>query len=197
MNFSRFFGNESGAVSISASWLIGIFIVLTGGAAEMGNTYWQSNAIQHAAKMGARIATTSAPVSVELATMTGLGTNVEVGDPVPAYKIVCYGKTQSCNRGGFNQNAFNKIFYGRNIDGTCAATTQEKRGMCDMFTSLTPDNVVITYESSGMGRAGNPPILMPVVTVSIADLEQNYLFLDFLGERTIGTQVSALAEDLK
>lgn len=194
---SGFLNDDSGAVSVSASWLIGIFIVLTGGAAEMGNSYWQSNAIQHAAKMGARIATTSEPVSVELATMTGLSSNVDVGDPVPAYKIVCHGKTQSCNRGGFNQLAFNKIFYGRNNDGTCEATTQETRGMCDMFENLIPENVVITYESSGMGRAGNPPILIPVVTVTIADLEQNYLFLDFLGERTIGTQVSALAEDLK
>lgn len=194
---SRFRKNNDGAVTISASWLIGTFIVLTGGAMEMGNTYWQSNAIQHAAKTGVRIATTSTSVSQELVTMTGLTTGVEVGDPIPNYKIVCWGKSQSCNRGEFNTEAFQKIFYGRDADGNCEATTSEKRGMCDMFDNLLPENVIITYESSGMGRAGNPPLLIPLVTITVVDVKQDYVFLDFLGERTISTAVSALGEDLK
>ncbi len=197
MIFNRFRKDEKGAVAVSASFLIGTFIVLTGGAVEMGYSYWKSNAIQHAAKTGARIATTSKPVSTELSTMTGLITGVEVGDPIPDYKIVCYGKTQSCNRGGFDQTAFDKIFYGRNADGTCEGTSRETRGMCDMFDELGPENIVISYESSGMGRAGNPAILVPLVTVSVVDFDQDYVFLNFLGQRTISTKVSALGEDLK
>lgn len=194
---SKFKRNERGAVTVSAAWLMGIFIILTGGAVEMGNTYSQSNAIQHAAKIGVRIASTSTPVSTEISTMTGLSGNVEVGDPIPDYKIVCSGKTQSCNRGAFDTVAFNKIFYGRNLDGLCETTARETRGMCDLFEDLNPENIVVTYESSGMGRAGNPPILVPLVTVSVVEVEQDYLFLDFLGSRKIGTAVSALGEDLK
>lgn len=192
-----YLNNQDGAVSVSASWLLTIMFVLVGGGVEMAHSYWQSNAIQHAAKMGARIATTSAPVAVELTTMTGLQGGVDAGDPMPDYKIVCSGGSQSCNRGGFNQDAFDAIFYGRDRDGQCDATNRERRGMCDLFDQLDPEDVTVTYQNSGMGRAGSPPALLPLVTVTVSGVEQDYVFLDFLGTRNLSTQVTVLGEDLR
>jgi len=194
---SRFLKDQNGAVAISASWLTGIFIVILGGGIEVSHSYWRANTIQHAAKMGARIATTTSPVSTELTTMTGLESGVSTGDPMPDYKIVCSGKTLSCNRGGFDQAAFDRIFYGRDSDGLCEGTARERRGMCDLFDDLTPENVTITYEDSGMGRAGNPPSLFPIITIAISDVEQDYVFLDSLLSNTIGSSASAMGEDLK
>jgi len=190
-----------GSVSISAAWLSGIFIVLFGSAVEMAYSYWQSNALQHAAKHGVRIATTTSPVADDLTLITGLEGGAEVGDPMPDYQITCYGKTLSCTRGTFNQDAFDKIFYGLDNDGTCLETTAARRGMCDMFGRLRPENITITYQNSGMGRAGTPPDLIPVVTVSISQIQQNYLFVDFFkidsGATYLGATALGIAEDME
>ncbi len=197
MILKRFLTDQAGSVAISASWLSGIFIVILGGGIEVSHNYMRANSMQHAAKTGARIATTISPVSAELSTMTGLESGIDSGDPMPDYKIVCSGKTQSCNRGGFDQTAFNKIFYGKDNDGSCEGTARGRRGMCDLFDDLSPENVTITYEDSGMGRAGNPPSLFPIITITITDVVQDYVFLDFILSDTMETSASAMGEDLK
>ncbi|NNE59158.1 MAG: pilus assembly protein [Hellea sp.] len=193
--------NESGSVSVSAAFILTTFIVIFGCAAELTNAYFKTNSLQHAAKAGARIAVTSEPVASALTTMTGLEGSGEVGDPMPTYKIVCSGETQSCSQGSFNQAAFDKILYGRDNDDTCQATSKERRGMCDMFDQLNAENVTITYENSGMGRAGNPPRIIPLVTVAIANVDQDYLFLDMvnddLGSAKLKAQAMSIGEDLK
>ncbi len=194
---SRFLQENSGAVAVSAGWLASIFFVLVGGGIEMTHSYWQANAMQHTAKTGVRIAVTTSPVALELTSMTGMEGGADVGDPLPDYKIVCSGKTLSCNRGGFDLVAFNKIFYGRDNDAVCANNELGRRGMCDLFSGLKPENVTIIYEDSGMGRAGNPPDLFPIVTVSISDVQKDYVFLDFLGDHKMGARASAIGEDLK
>lgn len=193
----EFLKDDSGAVAVSAGWLSAIFFVIIGGGIEMTHSYWQGNAMQHSAKTGVRIAVTTSPVAMELSSMTGMEGGAEVGDPLPDYKIVCSGKTMSCNRGGFDAVAFNKIFYGRDNDAMCANSELARRGMCDLFAGLNPENVTISYEDSGMGRAGNPPDLFPIVTVTISDVEKNYVFLNFLGDRRMSARASAIGEDLK
>ena len=65
--FSKsYFRDNSGATSISASFLIGIFILLIGGGVEMGHAYWKNNVLQHATKMGVRSAITIEPVASKL-----------------------------------------------------------------------------------------------------------------------------------
>lgn len=197
MTVSRFLRNDSGAVAVSAGWLSAIFFVIVGGGIEMTRSYWQGNAMQHSAKTGVRIATTISPVALELTSMTGMEGGANIGDPLPDYKIVCSGKTMSCNRGSFDIVAFNKIFYGRDNDAICANSDPARRGMCDLFDGLKPENVTISYEDSGMGRAGNPPDLFPIVTVTVSGVEKDYVFLNFLGNRSMGARASAIGEDLK
>lgn len=197
MIFHRFLQDKSGAVAVSAGWLTAIFMVIVGGGIEMTHSYWLSNSMQHTAKTGARIAVTTRPVALELVSMTGMEGGADVGDPMPDYKIVCSGKTLSCNRGGFDVAAFNKIFYGRDNDILCGEAEKARRGMCDLFKLLKPENITITYEDSGMGRAGNPPDLFPLVTIDIVDVEKDYVFLGFLGDQLMDARASAMGEDLK
>lgn len=198
----QYLRQDCGAVTISASWLIGVFALLIGGGVELAHAYWQTNAMQHASKIGVRIATTSEPVATVLTTMTGLEGNIaEAGDPMPSYKLSCSGKTQTCDQGEFNQAVFNKIVFGRDNDGKCGATSRERRGMCDYFKRLKAENISITYEASGMGRAGNPADLVPLVTVNISDVEKNYIFLDVFGDISrsvlLNASAMAIAEDLE
>ncbi len=167
----------------------------------MGHAYWKTNALQHAARMGVRIATTVDPVALGLTTITGLEGSVEVGEPMPSYLFSCSGKTKSCNQGEFNEAAFNRILFGRDNDGTCVGTSQERRGMCDYFDDIKSENVTISYQNSGMGRAGFPPDLMPLVKISISDIQHDYVFVDiFTSIGNIGllsAEAISLAEDLK
>lgn len=199
--FRSYFQSTSGAVSVSTSFVVGIFILLIGGGIEVGHAYWKSNALQHAARMGVRVATTSDPVAAGLTTITGLQGSTNAGDPMPAYSFTCSGKTKSCNQGGFDETAFNKIVFGRDDDGKCLGTTQERRGMCDYFEDIKAEHVTVSYEGSGLGRAGSPPDLMPLVTISIANVEHDYVFVDVFASTQdiglLGAEAVSLAEDLR
>ncbi len=196
----QYSNSQSGAVSISASWILGIFIIVIGGGVELAHAYWQSNALQHAARIGVRVATTSDSVALGLSDITGLE-SAEAGDPMPDYKIICFGKTQSCSKGGFDQVAFKKVLFGRDLDGQCKSTNQERRGMCDYFDRIKADQITIIYENSGMGRAGNPADLMPLVTVKIEGIQRDFVFLDMfssnISQILLSSQASAVAEDLR
>jgi hypothetical protein len=49
--------------------------------------------------------------------------------------------------------------------------------MCDIFTKITPTNVVITYTQSGLGFAGRPGGPVPTITISLKDLRLHLFFL--------------------
>lgn len=201
VSLRKFRKDEQGAVTVSASWLLGIFIIITGAGIEMAHAYFQSNTMRHAVEIGVRNAATGAPVALELAELTGLGNGVDSGDPMPDYKIVCSGETLSCNRGGFDASAFDKIFYGRDEDGVCGNTDRERRGVCDLLDKIKIENVSVSYEASGLGRAGNPADIIPLVTVSISGVQRDYVFLDMVSsawsDQMTGASAVAIAEDLK
>jgi len=198
---NRFFKNSHGGVSIEASFLLMIMVALTGATIEAGYAYFQWNGTQQAARHGARLAATSDPVSRSLQNMTGIGNGVQTGDPMPNYMRSCAGKTGRCNTGGFNTSAMNKIIFGPDNDGNCEATEKGRRGMCDIFSDITKDNVEITYASSGLGTAGYPANLAPLVTVKVTDMKFDFVFLNLFTPESFSNMpdvsVSIMAEDLK
>ncbi len=197
--WKRFWRRDDGAVTVSSSILLGIFIIFIGAAIEVGYAIWQYNAAQHAARMGVRIAATTDPVATSLTTMTGLSNTVEAGDPMPDYTFTC--SSTSCSSGGMNKDAFDRILYGRDNDGTCATNAPERRGMCDLLSKIQPQNLTIAYEDSGFGIAGNPADIIPLVTVKLSGLSFNFLFLDIITGDLLTTMpdisVTAMSEDLK
>jgi len=198
---NRFFNNTDGGVSIEASFLLMIMVALTGATIEAGYAYFQWNGAQQAARHGARLAATSDPVSSSLEYMTGMGNGVESGDPMPSYTRSCAGKTARCNTGGFNNSAMDKIIFGPDNDGRCETTERDRRGMCDIFSDIKKENVEITYASSGLGTAGYPANLAPLVTVKVTDMTFDFVLLDLFAPSSFKTMpdvsVSIMAEDLK
>ncbi len=198
--FRQYFAAKDGAVTIETSIVITTVIFLTVCVLEAGLAYWQWNSAQQAARHGARIAATSDPIAIDLTTMTGLGNGVEAGDPLPDYTRICSGKTYSCNQGGFNQTALGELVYGLDGDGVCASTSPERRGVCDIISNIGPENVEISYDGSGLGLAGTPAIPAPLITVTIKDLEFDFIFLNALlpnkFQKLPPVSVSVMSEDL-
>lgn len=201
MMIRRFLKNTHGSVSVEASFLLMIMVALTGATIEAGYAYFQWNSAQQAARHGARLAATSDPISQNLQNMTGLGNGVEAGDPMPDYKHSCQGKTLTCNSGGFNNRAMNDIVFGPDNDRVCGATQRERRGMCDVFTDVTKDNVEIIYTHSGLGIAGFPANPAPLVTVKVTGMKFDFVLLDLFTPDSFSNMpdisVSIMAEDLR
>lgn len=200
VSFKTFKTNEKGAVSVETSFLISLVTILTACSIEAALAFWQWNSAQQAARHGARLAATSDVVATDLLTMTGLSNGVEAGDPLPNYTRTCFGETASCDQGGFSQSALNAIIYGKDGDGVCGATDARARGVCDVFDDVRPENIEIRYEASGFGVAGIPAKLAPLVTVTVKDLDFDFIFLNaFFPDsftKVPPVSVSLMSEDL-
>lgn len=198
---SKYVDNKNGSVTVEAAFLLPIMVVLTIGAFETCYGLFQWNTAQKSARIGARIAATTQPISEQLLTMTGLESGAEPGDPMPNYVHLCNGASKSCTVGGFNDSVFDEILYGPDNDGVCGSTTKARRGICDIYSGVGPDNLEIEYRNSGLGRAGNPASPAPIITVTLKGLEYDFALLRYFTPsrmRTMPTiRVTVVAEDLQ
>ena len=155
MSLARFRRSESGAVSVEMAFLCGIMILLTVGTVEAGYAYTQHSAAQNAARHGARLAALTDPVS-DAVTLDGGG-----------YDITCSGATKRCSSGRFVATVMDRIVRGPDSDSACAATTRERRGMCDVMGTLEQGEVSVRYlrAAPATGERAAPPL----ITVTIAE----------------------------
>ena len=200
MLLRRLHKDDAGIASVEFALLSGFLIAVTLAAVELGYGYMQYNQVQQAARTGARLAAVSDPVASDMRAMTGLG-NANAGDPMPAYTRTCSGSNQSCSGGTYDGAAMNALIFGPDNDGTCAATAKARRGLCDVKSQIERKHVTVTYEGSGLGVAGNPAKLTPLITVKVSDLDFNFLVVDaFLPNsftKIPDIEVSVMAEDLR
>ena len=167
----------------------------------MGVAFWQWNTAQQAARKGARLAATSAPVASDLISMTGVGGSVNPGDAMPDYVKVCSGDTGICTNGTYSHTAMSALIFGPDQDDTCATNTRERSGMCDVYKDVEAANVTVEYRGSGLGIAGYPGQPSPIITVRLTGLEYDFVFLDLIAPSMFKTmpdvEVSVMSEDLK
>jgi hypothetical protein len=163
-----FFSDRAGAVMAEFA-LAGIFmIMLMMSVIELTSALWVWNSEAKAVQIGARLAAVSAPVSSDLTTMTGLEGGAAPGSAMPYFIRVCNGATSACSGGTYNAAAMNWIV--RGSDGVCGSTAGV-RGICDLYPRIQPQNIVITYEQTGMGFAGRPGGPVPSITVKVQNLQ--------------------------
>lgn len=201
ISINKYTRSEEGSVSIEASFVITIMIVLTLGAFEFAYGFFQYNTAQTSARIGARLAATTQPVSEKLETMTGLEKGAQPGDPMPDYSYICDGASERCSEGEFNQEVFDEILFGPDNDGVCGTTEKARRGICDIFAGVGRDNVEIEYRSSGLGRAGNPATPAPIITVTLKDLEYDFALTRYFTSPSVRKmpeiRVTVVGEDLR
>ena len=214
--------DDSGAVILEMTVTITLFLVVLFGTVEGGNLFYQWNVATKATQLGARIAAVSVPVSNRLAGMTGLddcdgGATYQPGEPITTncFDITCESTavdaaTGTCNDNAadYNANAMRSIVFGRNIGGapdtsceSANASNPRTLGMCHVFTRITPQKVSIRYQYTGLGYAGRPGGLVPTITVSLKDIDFDWVAMSSLvpgvGPITIpGLRTTITGEDL-
>lgn len=173
--------DQSGAAMVEFTIVVFFFLVLTGGVVEFALGWYQWNSASKALQQGVRLASVSDPVASDLTNMTGLEGSAVPGDPMPSFLRVCNGATQTCSNGGtYSASAMNTIVYGRG-QNTCGTIGPDGfAGMCDIFDRIQPQNVIITYQHTGLGFAGRPGGPVPTITIELTGLTYNYAFLSGL-----------------
>jgi Flp pilus assembly protein TadG len=169
--------NERGASMVEFSIIAFLFFMLVGGLVDFSYAFYQWNSATKALQQGARLAATSDPVDSSLKNWTGLSGGINPGDPFPAFTRVCSGASGSCSGGSYSSTAMNTIVYGRGQTSCGAVGADQTPAMCDVFSRVQPQNVVVTYAQTGLGFAGRPGGPVPTITVELTGLTFNYVFL--------------------
>ena len=203
--------DDNGAVLVEVTVVMTIMFVFILGSIEFLFALFQWNAATKAVQIGARIAAVSNPVAAGLdnLSLAVVSAAVPPGSPMPFFTITCDGASASCTCntvgacpgvGGYDAAAMATIVYGRGSSSCSDATSFYDTGMCDIFSRISPANVVIAYTQTGLGYAGRPGGPAPTITVSIQNLPFQFFFLSGLrGFKDIpipALTTSITAEDL-
>lgn len=189
----RFAKDSSGAAMVEFSIVLVITLLLTGGVIETLFAFWQWNSAMKAVERGARIAAVSSPVPQNLVSSWAsyLPSGKTPGDPSSTsdFDITCTAGgtdyatlTASCTPttwGAGSKDAMAAIIFGRPRTGTCtdSASGPYSVGMCDIFRRMTPANVEVRYQTTGLGFYGNPNGPTPTITVKLKNLQFDYVFI--------------------
>jgi hypothetical protein len=186
--------DQRGTTTVEFTIVAMLFLLLTFGLVEFGNMFWQFNSAAKAAQVGARLAAVSNPVWSELV-------NLE-DDSTPGaawgteYTVTCDGDSGDCDgtfSGDYDSSAMDCLVFGRSetvppCDTECdpAGIDSDEAGMCDRFSRVTPENVIVTYSHTGLGFAGRPGGPVPTITLQLTGLQFEFLALgDLLGLQPI------------
>ena len=161
-------GEKGGAlVEFTAVFLL--FITLLFGVIEFSYAFYQWNAATKAMQLGARYAAVSDPVMLELPEIDGLAATTP-GEPlVGTYDVVCVGKTEVCTCTG-SECPTNKTYVGGSMDGIVTS-------MDRVFPRITKDNITVRYQYTKLGYAGRPGGPVPTITVSLDNLNFEFILL--------------------
>jgi Flp pilus assembly pilin Flp len=211
MPLNHFLRDQRGAVMVEVTILLSLTLVLVLGAIDFLLLFYQWNAAAKATQLGARLAGVSDPVVSGLNGLSHavVSESVPPGAAMPKFAVTCDGGTATCTcnsvracRGvrGYDRAAMNTIVFGRGSSSCSDAKSADQVGMCDIFPRITPANVKIVYEQTGLGYAGRPGGPMPTITVSIQNLPFQFYFLGgLIGFRNLqipASTTSITAEDL-
>jgi Flp pilus assembly protein TadG len=206
----RIVRDQDGGVLVEAAVMLTLMFVFVLGGIDFLFAFYQWNAAAKAVQLGARIAAVSDPVAsglVDLSTAVG-GT---AGDPMPAFSVVCIGTgnntgtctcTGTCTGvSGYNAAAMKRLVYGRGNGAATACqnvTGSYNIGMCNMFSRVTPANVIVTYTQTGLGVRGLPTGPVPTIDVSLTGINfQAYFIGRLLGNIPMSRmKASMTGEDL-
>jgi len=200
--------SESGATMIEMTIVIQLLFIAVFGFIDFGFALFQWNQASKAVQIGARLAAVSGPVDSSLSSYTGGS-----GDPTcvsgspgcPGGPMIPFA-TRTCDRvvvgnctngGTFDADRFNRIWGGS--DRLCPSPVG-RLGMCDIFSRIERQHIVVTYEYSGLGYATRPGGPIPTIQVRLQNMTFDYFFLDGLlgfAQLTIPSMTSTITgEDL-
>jgi hypothetical protein len=173
----------AGSSAAEFAMVLPLLIAFLIGTIDVGRFLWTYNRAEKATQMGVRFAVATDVVPSGLAGYSFVDGTVTQGDPIPASSftsISCTGtaSTATCICVPSGQTwcsaadpvAFNRI------------VTQMKR----FYPPISATNVVINYDYSGLGYAGDPNGIdvAPLVTVKLTGMTFTPLLFRFFGNAT-------------
>jgi hypothetical protein len=169
--------DRRGASAAEFALVLPLLVLFILGMIDAARFMWETNRVEKATQMGARMAVVTQPVSTGLATQDYLGVGgLTQGDIIPrsALGVVSCGRssctcTPTCpnNAAVANATAFDQIFARMQL----------------MKPDISPDEVTVSYRGSGLGYAGDPHgmDISPLVTVELAGVKFRPITLMFAG----------------
>jgi Flp pilus assembly protein TadG len=184
---SKLLRDQIGSVLVEATIAFPLLLIITLGTIDFTYMLYEWDLASKAAYRGARMAVVTDPVATGITSLTWNG-NV-MGDSCldpatgstngncPTVTTVCTpssASTGTCTDGStFDATAFKAIFDPASTDITYP-------GMQQIFPRLQPQNVQISYQTSGLGFVGRPNGLPMEVTVSIRCMTHQFYFIGAL-----------------
>ena len=193
---SSFARERDGATMVEMTLVITLLLVVVLGFVDFGNALYQWNQASKAVQVGARLAAVSAPVASNLAVLVdGLNAGETPGNASQPYEFRCNddqaGLLGDCSNGAtYDLDNLKWIICGSGGDceppyyDDCGPPHDEgaRRGMCDIFPRIRPENVSVEYKYSGLGYAFRPGGPVPTIVVRLQNLNFEFFFLgDLLG----------------
>ncbi len=126
---------------------------------EFGYAMSQWNQTVKALQFGARLAAVSDPLTEDFADVfpTDADDPLDNGDATPNDAAI----SSTCGRPALANcsDELNRVVMGS--DGQCGVTGDPNPGICDLNWRIQPENLVVTYQRSGLGYWGRPngPVL--------------------------------------
>jgi hypothetical protein len=200
--------NQEGAVFAEFAFILPVIVLLVFGSIDFLYAFYQWNAAAKAVQLGARIAAVSDPVMPRLNQLSSfaLRNGAKPGGLMPPFTVTCRDASCTCEgacpgllENTFDRAAIDRIVFGRRKSTCGRPGSYDTAGMCDVLPSITPKNVVVVYEQSGLGYVGRPGGPLPTVRISLENMRFQLFFLNsLLGVHIAMPAVSATmtAEDL-
>ena len=179
MRFLRL--DQRGASAAEFAMVLPLLILFLLGMVDAARFLWESNKLEKATQMGARLAVVTTPVSTGMATMDYVGSGgLTQGDIIPAASlspITCTQTSCSCS-GSCPANV---------TTANSAAFDRIVARMRTMKPDITAANVRVIYRGSGLGYAGDPAGMdvSPLVSVELLDVRFRPVSGMFFGGPTI------------
>jgi hypothetical protein len=157
--FAGFWQDTRGIALSEALLTFPIVMLIFAAFVEFGYAMSQWNQTVKALQYGARLAAVSDPVTANFNAVFPTSAADPLNNGKAAPNDATISSTCGPDKAGCNVARLNRIVLGS--DGVCGPVGNSVPGICDLNWRITPDNLVVTYQRSGLGYWGRPdgPVL--------------------------------------
>ncbi|AUX77582.1 TadE/TadG family type IV pilus assembly protein [Sinorhizobium fredii] len=166
--------DESGVALTEALITLPIVMLMFATFIEFGYAMSQWNQTVKALQYGARLAAVSDPLTSDFDEVfpTEAANPLDNGDATPNNAMIsstCGPDLANCSDG------LSRIVLGS--DGACGTAGDPRPGICDINWRIQPENLVVTYQRSGLGYWGRPEGPVLTMRLEVRDVTLEMLFL--------------------